>query len=129
MLEDQYRKFILVEWKNEEIFKAKEIAINDTEKFWISVLQHSFFKDLAQYAFACLVTLVSNAVAERIFSLLTAIKTKLEAIIGIRTDMLRKDRCCKDLFESKNMLVRFKSDIVYKQTNSSSVDDAMQLLH
>ena len=92
MLEEQYRKFILVDWKNEEIFKADGILLNDTEKFWISVLQHPFFKDLAQYALTCLVTPVSNPVVERIFSILTAVKTKprnrmetelLEAIIRI----------------------------------------------
>ena len=37
----------------------------------------------------------------------------LEAIIGIRTDML----------------LRFMSNIVYKQTTSSSIADAMQLLY
>ncbi len=138
LLEEQYRKFILVDWKNEEIFKADGIPVNDTEKFWISVLQHPFFKDLAQYALTCLVTPVSNAVVERIFSILTAVKTKprnrmetelLEAIIRIRTDMLLKGNCCKDLFVSENMLLRFRADIVYKQTTSSSIEDAMQLLY
>ena len=114
LLEDQYRKFILVDWKNEGIFKAKGILDNDTEKFWVSVLQHSFFKDLAHYALTCYVTPVSNVVIERIFSLLTAVKTKsrdrketelLEGIIRIRTDMSLKGNCCKDLFVSENMLL------------------------
>ena len=102
VLEDQYQKFILVDWNNKEIFKAEGIPVNDTEKFWVSVLQHPFFKDLAQYALTCLVTPVSNAVVERIFSLLTAVKTKsrnrmemelLEVIIRIKMDMLLKKRC------------------------------------
>ena len=55
------------------------------------------FKDLAEYALTCLVALVSNALVEIIFFLLTAVKTKprnrmetqlLKAIIIIRTDML-----------------------------------------
>ena len=50
LLEDQYRKFILVDWKNEEIFKAGEIPVCDTETFWVSIVQHPFFKNLTQYA-------------------------------------------------------------------------------
>ena len=90
--EDQYQKFTLVDWKNEKNFKAE-----GTKKFWVSILQHPFVKDLAQCVFTCLVTPVSSAVVERIVSLLTAVKTKprnrmkteiLGSIITIRTDML-----------------------------------------
>ena len=134
VLKNQYRNFILGDWKNEEIFKAEKIPVNDTEKFWGSVLQHPFFKDLAQYAVTCLITPVSNAVIEKSFSLLTAVKTKqmnrietelLEAIISIRTDKLLKERCCKDLLVSENVLARYKFDIVYKQINSCCIDDTM----
>ena len=74
LLKDQYGKFILVDQKNEKIFKAEGIPVNDTEKFWVSVLQHPFFKDLTQHALTC-VTPVNNAVLKEFF--LTAIKTKL----------------------------------------------------
>ena len=130
LLEDQYRKFILVDWKNEEIFKAEGIPVNNTEKFWVSILQHPLFQDLAVYALTCLVTPVSNAVLERIFSLLTAVKTKprnrmetelLDGIVRIRTDALLKGKCCKDLFILEKMLQRFKSDIVCKQTASMNI--------
>ena len=122
LLENTHQKFILVDGKDEEIFEAEGIPVNGTEKFWVSVLQHLFFKDLPQYALTCLVTPVSNAVVERIFSLLTVVKTKprnrmetdlLEAIIRIRTDMLLRDNCCKDLFVSEKTLLRFRADIVY----------------
>ena len=121
LLEDQHQKFILVDWKNKKIFKVERIPIFDPEKFWVSDLQHLFFKDLAQYALTCLATPVSNVVVERIFFLLTAVKTKprnrmetelLEAIFKIRTDMLLRGNCCIDLFVSENMLLRFSADIV-----------------
>ena len=67
LLEDQHQKFVLVDWKIEKIFKAEGIPVYDPKKFWVSILQHLFFKDLAQYALTCLVTPVSIAVVERIF--------------------------------------------------------------
>jgi hypothetical protein len=48
----------------------------DTEKFWISVLQHKAFKELTTIAITCLITSVNNAVVEMIFSLVSSIKTK-----------------------------------------------------
>jgi len=47
----------------------------DTEQFWIGVLQHQTFKDLATFALTCLITSVSNAVVDRIFSLVSSVKT------------------------------------------------------
>jgi len=48
----------------------------DTEQFWIGVLQHKVFKELATFALTCLVTPVNSAVVERIFSLVSSVKTK-----------------------------------------------------
>ena len=42
LLEGQHRKFILVDWKNEEIFKAEGISVYYPKKFWVSILQHPF---------------------------------------------------------------------------------------
>ena len=42
LLEDQHRKFILFDWKNEKIFKAKGILVYDPKKIWVSILQHPF---------------------------------------------------------------------------------------
>ena len=46
LLENQHQKFILVDKKNEKILKAEGIPVYDPEKFWVSILQHLFFKDL-----------------------------------------------------------------------------------
>ena len=49
-LKNRYLKFILVDWKNEKIFKAERTPVYDPEKCWVSILQHPSLKDLAQYA-------------------------------------------------------------------------------
>ena len=42
LLENQHRKFILVDWKNKKNFKAEEIPVYDPKKFWVLILQHPF---------------------------------------------------------------------------------------
>ena len=48
IVEEQYRKIIFVDWRKEPPFVSKGIP-NDSELFWIGVLQHKGFKDLAKY--------------------------------------------------------------------------------
>jgi len=48
-----------VDWKGEAPFKKDEFP-GDTEQFWIGVLQHQAFKDLATFALACLITSVCS---------------------------------------------------------------------
>ena len=42
LLEDQHRKFIFFDWKNEKNFKAEGILVYDSKIFWVWILQHSF---------------------------------------------------------------------------------------
>jgi len=63
---EQYRQMPFVDWKEEAPLK-KDGPLVDTEQFWIGVLQHKAFKQLATIALTCLVTPVSNAEVERIF--------------------------------------------------------------
>jgi hypothetical protein len=67
--EEQYRQMPFVDWKEEAPFK-KDGFLVDTGQFWIGVLQHKAFKKLV----TCLTTPVSNALVERIFSLVSSIK-------------------------------------------------------
>nr|XP_047127552.1 SCAN domain-containing protein 3-like [Hydra vulgaris] len=82
LIEEQYRKILFVDWKEEEPFKTGGFP-TDTEQFWLGVLQHNTFKNLANYALTCLITPVSNAVVERIFSLVSATKTKARNRISL----------------------------------------------
>ena len=97
----------------------------DAELFWAGVLKHDNFKGIARYALSCLTMPVSNATVERVFSLVTAIKTKprnrmgiqmLDSILRIRSELLlnEKSNCCKDFEATSDMLTRFKSDIMYR---------------
>ena len=104
----------------------------DSEKFWIGVLQHKAFKDLARYALTCLITPVSNAVVERIFSLVSAVKTKarnqmqlnlLDSIIRIRAGLLLSDKCCKDFTASARMIANFTNEKVYSSGSDIDVED------
>ena len=111
----------------------------DTEQFWFGVLQHKAFKELATFALTCLITAVSNDVVERIFSLVTSIKTKarnrmqlnlLDAIVRVRAEVLLSNRYCKDFIASPEMLKNFTSDKIYAIcfTHSSGDDgDDMDL--
>ncbi|KAK3745876.1 hypothetical protein RRG08_015603 [Elysia crispata] len=68
---------------------------------------------LAPKSLTCLTTPVSNACVERIFSLVTAVKTKprnrmqvslLEAIIRIRATQILSGKCCHHFSASQSMI-------------------------
>jgi len=59
--EEQYRQIPFVDWRVEGPFKKDEFPV-DTEQFWIGVLQHKAFKELATFTLTCLITPVSNVV-------------------------------------------------------------------
>jgi len=66
------------DWKEDSPFKKDGFPV-DTEEFWIFVLQHQAFKELATFALTCLITPVNNAVLERIFSLVSSVQTKAKS--------------------------------------------------
>jgi hypothetical protein len=79
----------------------------------IVVLQHQAFKELTTFALTCAITPVSNAVVERIFSLVSAVKTKArnimqlnlhDAVVRVRAGLLLSSKCCKDFTASPEML-------------------------
>jgi hypothetical protein len=60
-IEERYRQTPFVDWQEEAPFKKYGFPV-DTEQFWIGILQHNSFKELATFALTCLITPVSNAV-------------------------------------------------------------------
>ena len=86
------------------------------------------------FALTCLVTPVSNAVVERIFSPVSSVKTKarnrlqlnlFDAIVRVKAELLLSSKCCKDFTASPEMLKKnFTSDKVYAlcSTHSSGED-------
>ena len=76
--------------------------------------KHNIFKDLATYALTCFIAPEGNAIVERIFSLVTAIKTKtqlhktqiklLDALERIRSLLLSNAIRSKDHECTANMI-------------------------
>ena len=119
--EKQYRQMPFVKWKEEAPFKKDGFPL-DTEEFWIGVLQHKAFKELTTFALIYLITPVSNAVVERIFSLVSSVKMKArnrmqlnlhDAILRVRAELLLLSKCCKDFTASPEILKNFTLDKVY----------------
>ncbi|GFO11146.1 Zinc finger mym-type protein 1 [Plakobranchus ocellatus] len=87
----------------------------ESAEFWVGLSKHSSFKELSTYALTCLTTPVSNAMVERIFSLVTATKTRprnrvetqlLGAITRIRAIFIINRKCCHDFLPLQSMTDR-----------------------
>ena len=137
-VEEQYRKILHVDWREEPVFEG-EIP-QDTVKFWVGVHEKRAadgfpFTELAQYALWCLATPVSNAVVERVFSHVTAVKTKirnrmalrtLDAVVRIRTHFRARGECCNGFRPTRRMLELFRSDNMYGSC-ADDVDNSVLL--
>jgi len=108
VLESQYRRLNMVQWAKESVFPDEKIPA-DPQQFWAGVGKYKLsddshpFLELATYALECLILPVSNASVERVFSNVTAIKTKarnkmklpmLDALTRIRCYLHFRGICC-----------------------------------
>lgn len=141
-VESQYRKIILHEWKEEEIFKDFFPAEN-TVLFWSKIKKYTNgtgnqpYRELADYALNCLSLPISNAEVERIFSQLSLIKNKvrnnlslkmLDSIIRIRTYFQSKGICCNAFQPSTDMLNSFNSNMYDNNLIPTDDDKYLDLL-
>ncbi|KAK3929511.1 Zinc finger MYM-type protein 1, partial [Frankliniella fusca] len=98
----------------------------DIFHFWACVLTCTNaagdfpFRELARFALRCLTLPLSNAVVERIFSFLAAVKSKqrnrlqllmIEALLRIRVHFKVIGECCQKYTPSTDMVKRFSSKI------------------
>jgi len=136
-IDEQYRKIKFSDWAKE----MKEGIPQDSSNFWAAVFLYKNalgerpFKGLASYALSCLTTPTSNVVVERIFSYVTAVKTKprnkmspvmLEAIVRIKTNLHFENKCCKDFRVIPRMLELFNSSMYATEgINEDDDDDVM----
>jgi hypothetical protein len=111
--EEQYRQMPFADWK-----------------------EAAPFKELATSALTCLITPVNSALVERIFSLLSSIKTKtrnrmqlnlLDAVVRVRAELLLSSKCCKDFTACPEMLTNFISDKVYVVCSTHSSGEDLEL--
>lgn len=101
----------------------------DTVKFWATVLKlkdaggEQAFRELALFALKCMSLPISNAVVERIFSVLSCIKCRrrnrlqlsmLEALIRLRVHLKVDGLCCKSFKPTRDMYRRFTADMYKK---------------
>lgn len=126
VIEEQYRRIVHRNWKEDPIFNG--VIPDATVAFWSQILgfQTSLgdkpFNELATYALNCLTNPVSNAVVERTFSLLAAVKNKqrnrmglelLNAILRIRCDFQFSEKCCINFKVTNRMLELFTAKQLY----------------
>ena len=131
-IEQQYRNILFVSWSEEDCFAVNDVSNNnqripsDTAAFWAGVatyrnsLNERPFYELAIYCLSSLCVPVSNAVVERTFSIVTAIKTKtrnrmslrtLDAILRIKLYFLKRGKCCRDFVVTPGMIKRCTVDM------------------
>lgn len=123
-IEEQYRKICLHMWREEKNFEH-EIP-SDPQTFWAAIYKYENatgkcpYKELALYALTCFSCPVSNADVERIFSIVTCVKTKyrnqmstkvLDSIVRIRSHLMMQGICCTKFDITSDMLKRFTSEM------------------
>ena len=133
-IDSQYRSILQINWQ--EVSSLKEGIPKEAVPFWSGVAEYKNmlgehpFGALANYALSCLTTPISNALVERIFSLVTSVKTKprnrmstklLEVIVRIRLHLQFGERCCKDFIVTPRMLSLFSMSYMYKR-NETDID-------
>lgn len=133
-LENQWRNLLQVDWV--EIFKG-ELPVS-AEVFWFGVgdykdmLNRKPFFDIAQAALSVLSMPISNAVVERVFSVMNVVKHKirnrmqlkmLNSVVTIRLWLNCQSKCCKDLDPTPAMLNRFTSDMYNDILESPEEDE------
>ena len=139
-IDTQYRNILQINWKDEAVFQG-DIS-KEAIPFWSSILEYrnlmgvQSFKELAEYALACLTTPISNAVVERIFSQVTNVKTKarnrlstrmLASIIRIRCNLQFGEKCCRDFVVTKRMTELFNSKDMYSSSAEEASDDCFDI--
>lgn len=128
LIETQWNKLTTVTWK----IYLDESELNDTHKFWPKVYNFKdaggnyAFKELSEFVLKILSFPSSNAVVERVFSIMNTIKTKsrnridpkmLDALLRIKCTLISTKNCCKTFTPSETMYSKFNSEIMYKYKN------------
>lgn len=106
-----------------------ESQLNDCNQFWPKVYNYKdaggsyAFRKLAEFVLKILFLLSSNAVVERVFSVMNTLKTKsrnrinvnmLDTLLRIKCKFMSTEKCCTTFSPTKLMYDKFKSEIMYK---------------
>ncbi|KAK3918936.1 Zinc finger protein 862 [Frankliniella fusca] len=108
--------------------EVEDLSTINVEDFWGRVWQlkdaegEQPYRKLAEYVLTIISLPLSNAVVERIFSIMGVVKTKLRnrmslkmlaAILLVRAHLGSRDVCCKSFEPSPAMIERFTSATMY----------------
>lgn len=136
-IEAQFRKLRAL---NFEDISDDETDFQDPMKFWVVVSKMKnavgspAFAELCSFAFRALSLPISNAVVERVFSILNVVKTKLRnrlgfkmtnALLIIRTFLDARKLCCKNFKVSEGMLQRHNKNMYLRavEDNTENIDE------
>lgn len=112
-----------------------ENQLNDSHKFWPKVYNFKdaggnyAFKELSEFVLKILSLPSSNAMVERVFSIMNSVKTKsknridpkmLDALLRIKCKLISTKNCCKTFTPSESMYNKFNSEIMYMYKKDES---------
>lgn len=126
LMETQWDKLATVSWK----IYVNENQLHDSHQFWPKIYNYQdaggnfAFRELAGFILKVLSLPSSNAVVERVFSIMNTVKTKarnrinttmLDALLRIKCTFISTNTLCVVHFSpSKSMYDTFNSEIMYK---------------
>ena len=139
---------LLDEWENLPHYFSEsektELLKLSTVKFWDSIFQCKNYNDIKLFEnIGTLANIVlclphSNAAVERIFSIVTDIKTKkrnriatdtLDALVRVKLEMKKQGKHCFDFKIPKDMYTLFNSHNIYKYSQVQQLQQQLYLLH
>lgn len=133
-LDVQYSKLMEVDWRS--LMTSDELG--NSYKFWAVVLNYKnladipVFYELASFVLKILSLPMSNASAERIFSLMNITKSKirnrmslkmLNSLLMIKSYCIMNKVCCNSFQITKQMLEKFNNTIYYPDPSSTDSRD------
>lgn len=123
-IEVQWKKILNITWSS----YMTEKELDNSYTFWTKLYFFKdaggsfFFRELSEFVLKVLCLPSSNAVVERVFSIMNAIKTKsrnkinfemLDSLLRIRGNCTSSETCCTKFSPSKSMFLKFNSNIMY----------------
>ncbi|XP_066600739.1 SCAN domain-containing protein 3-like [Prorops nasuta] len=126
-------------------FSVNNFTVPNNIKFWPAVYNYidgsgaNVFKELATVVIRLLCLPISNAVVERVFSVMNNIKTKLRNRMSLRTlnavlitqiYLCSRNMCCNNFCPTEEMIELFNSNIYNENFvgNSDNMEVALELL-
>lgn len=134
LLENEYNKPQMINWS--EILEQTQIA--DAYQFWPKVYEFKnaggkhIFREIALYALTILSLPSTNAIVERVFSVMNSVRTKfrnkmiitlLNAILQIKMHFHANKTCCETFVPSANILRDFNFQSMYSDQQKDESED------